>query len=302
MNEESSVKVKEGLEVLFLYIGIGITLLFTVISGIRTAFGIVNHSIAADSVGWYQVYGSTEMPVSASFLLVSFIVLVIILRKTRGTVNEYQGTVWYTLCRTIIFIILTAAIGMIAVAVSILFGDILSGEIALNNFLKTAIVSVSGAAIFYYYRGVLHGTWRTQKERERKFAVATSTAIGLIVVGAGLIFNPFAQSELRRTHEKLACVQSVSMALDSGYRVTEELPETEIYEEFIRKHAEYHRHVWEEECREADISYKRVDATHYQLCVSLETLPEGVTMKHYPYHQFMVEKIGENCFDREVRK
>ena len=184
-----SEKTKGGLQVLFFYIGIGIALLFAVISGIHVVFNIINHLVFSDSVGWYQMYNSTEMPVQAAFLLVSFIILVLLLRKVRGAVNEYQGTIWYTLCRTIVHSIITASVAMAAIAVSILFGAMLSGEISLNNSLKTICVAGVGLVVLYYYRGVLHGIWREKKKQEKVFVTILSTVVGLTVLSAAILLT-----------------------------------------------------------------------------------------------------------------
>ena len=290
---------------MFLYIGIGIAMLFSVVSGIRTAHAIINHLVTSDTVGWYQLYNSTEMTVNAAFLLISFIVLVAILRKTRGAINEYQGTIWYTLCRTIIFIILTASVAMTAVAISILFGDILSGDLSANNFLKALFVAGVGLGIFYYFRGVLRGAWRTEKKQEQVFVVITSIVVGAMVLGAIVIFNPVKQPALRRSYDKLDCIRSVSSTLKDMYSNKErrkDLPATEAYTEFLENNLRPYHHMREQECVDANISYELIDKTHYRLCASFEVLPEGTTVKHYPYRKFEVKELGKNCFEFDVEE
>ena len=300
MNEQS----KGGLGALFLYIGVGIALLFTVISGIRTVFSIIDHLVSYEHAGWYQLYNSTEMPVNAAFLMIAFIVLVIIIRKTRGIVDEYQGTIWYTLCRTIIFIILTVSVALIAIATSILFGDILSGEISLNNLCKTVFVASVGSAIFYYYRGVLRGAWRTKKKQERMFVVAASILVGLILLSTIIVFNPFERAALKRTYEKLDCMQSITSAVTDSYfdEKRKEIPTTESYIEFIENNRAMYHHIHEQEECDSKITYEMIDTTHYRLCASFEVLPKGVTVRRYPYKKFEVKEVGQNCFDLDVEK
>ena len=300
MNEHN----KGGLGVLFLYIGIGIALLFTSISGIQTYFKIINHLIFSNTITWYQLHNSTEMPMNAAFLLVSFIVLVILVRKTRNIVNDYRGTIWYTLCRTIIFIILTVSIALIGVAVSILFGDIFSGEILLNNFLKTIFVAAVGSAVFYYYHGILQGVWRTRKKQERLFVATVSTIVGLIVCGAIIIFNPFERPALKRTYETLGCVQSVSYTLTDAYldEEGEGLPATDKYTEFLENNTAMHHHIKDRECVNANISYELISKTEYRLCAFFDAFPKGTTISHYPYKKFEVKEIGQNCFETNVEK
>ena len=298
MNEKN----REGLKVLFFYIGTGIALLFAVVSGIRTLFGIINHLVISDSIGWYQLYNSTEMPVNAAFLLVSFIVLVVVTQKNRGTAHEHQDTIWYTLCRVIIYIILTVAVAMTAVAVSILFGDLFSGDISLNNSLKTIGVASVGLMVFYYYRGVLQGVWRAQKKQEKQFVVITSVLVGLVVVSAVAIVNPLEQPALQRTYDKLSCIESVDNTLREVYADEKKgaLPTTELYADFLENEMRPYHHFREPECANADITYELLDKTHYRLCASFEKLPQGATIQFYPYRKFPVQQIGKNCFERDA--
>ena len=115
---------KSGIGLLFLYIGVGIALLFTIVSGFQSVFGIIDHLVLDDSVSWHSLYRSTDLPISAAFLLVSFSVLFIVLRRTRSFGNSHQGTIWHTLCRAVILIIVTVSVGMMAVPVSFLFGRV----------------------------------------------------------------------------------------------------------------------------------------------------------------------------------
>lgn len=282
---------KGGLGFLFLYIGVGIALCFTVVSGIRALFGIIDHLVLADSVSWYILHRSTELPVSAAFLLVSFFVLFILMRKTRSVTVNYHGTTWHTLCRIIILIVMTVAVGMAGVSVSLLFGGFLSGDISLNGFFKMIFVSGVSAVVFYYYRGVLHGIWRGQKKEEKIFVSAVCTTIALVVVTAGLLSNPFNRSGLEETYEKLVSIQNIYHSLEFFYNEEGHLPVSLDDESFAKD-----RHHLNTD-RYNTISYEVVDAVSFNLCADFAVLPEGVDMKHYPYSRFKVGEIGKNCFE-----
>lgn len=283
---------KGGLGFLFLYIGIGLALLFTVISGVRAVFGIIDHLVLSDSVGWYQLYRSTELPVSAAFLLVSFLVLFVILRKVRGVTNDYRDTIWYTFCRTIILIIITVSVVMTAVAVSLLFGDLLSGDVSLNSFLKMFFVVGVGLMVFYYHRGVLHGAWRVRRGEERTFVVAVSVLLALIILTAVIVSNPFERVRMERIYKTLNYIQGAYHSVEHFYGDEGYLPVSlDEVDSLKRPHREY---------IDIDIFYEIVNKKSYRLCASFDALPKGANVPHYPYARFEVAEIGENCFDLTV--
>ena len=294
---------KGGLGVLFLYIGAGIALLVSVASSIFTAFALIDRLVSYETLSWYQL-SSAEMPMQAAFLLVSFVVLVGLVRKMRGVVHEYQGTVWYTLCRTIIFIILTASAVLVAVAVSVLFGSFFSGDISLPGFLKSVFVVGIGSAVFYYYRGVLHGAWRSQEKRERLFVVAASVLVVGIVIGTIAVFDPLSRPALQKAHDTVSCLSHLDSHLKTIYFEEKEIPAGTLSDGTLLdalSDALPHHRAWEGECdlTGMGITYEQIDATHYRLCAFFEVLPEGVSHKHYP-HRFRVQRVGESCFEGDV--
>ncbi|MCY4577183.1 MAG: hypothetical protein OXB96_01990 [Candidatus Kaiserbacteria bacterium] len=301
---------KKGLGSLFFHIGTGIALAFSTVSGIRVGIGIIDRLVPSDHTSWYQLSHHSELSMSAAFLLVSFIVLVIV-QRYRGDMRDHMGTVWYTLCRAILFIILTVSVGLFAVAVSLLFGELFSGAVSLNSFLRMVFVIAVGSAIFYYYRGVLYAVWHVRKKRERIFVGVVSVLVGLLVFGAVTLVNPFKQPALRVTYGKLDCLESISRTLEDYYfghhpeGEQQDLPTTDAYHAFLKDDDLFSPHYYRTRgvrCEDMGISYELIDATHYRLCTSFTTLPEGVAVRGYPYHDFPVPEVGEHCFDRDVEK
>ena len=288
---------KGGLGIFFLYVGAGIALLVSVISGVLVVFDLIDRLVSYETLSWYQL-SSTSMPMHAAFLLVSFVVLVGVVRHMRGVVHEYQGTVWYTLCRAVIFIILTASVAMVAVAVSMLFGGLFSGDISWSGFLKSVFVAGVGLAVFYYYRGVLRGVWRSHKKQERVFVVVVSTLVALVVAGSVVVFNPFSRPALQKAFDTVSCLDSLDSVLGEMYFEEKKIPVGELSDDALSDFLPRY-FVWKGECDTMGISYKRIDATRYQLCASFEVLPKGVSYKHYPHH-FSVQEVGENCFERRA--
>ena len=282
---------KGGIGLLFLYVGVAIALLFTVVFGVRAVFSIIDHVVLHDSVSWYGLNRSTEMPISTAFLLVSFTSLFIILRRARSIgVDAYQDTVWHMLCRAIILIIATVSVSMVAVSVSLFLGDLLSGDVSLNGSLKEFFVAGVGAVVFYYYRGVLQGVWRDRKKEEKVFVSVISAVVILVVIVAGVLSDPLDRPQREDTYEKLATVEHVYHSVEVFYHEEERLPESLDFADFSK--GGYRFPVGSQD----DVSYKVVDGTSFQICVLLEALPRGTAMKDYPYARFEVERIGENCF------
>ena len=281
---------KGGLGFLFLYIGIALALVFTVVSGIQAVFGIVDHLVFSDSVGWYQLHRSTDLPFSAAFLFVSFISLYVVLRKMRSVKNDYRDTIWYTLCRAIILVIITASVVMAAVAGSFLVGDVFSGDVSLHAFLQKLFVIGVGAMVFYYYRGVLHGVWRDHKKEEKVFVFVVSVLVALIVLTATIISNPFERMKLEKTYETFDHVLRVDNSIKAFYIEENRLPTSLDEAELLKySHGEYFDIV--------DVSYEVVNKTGYRLCASFDMLPRGTDMRRYPYSRFEIEETGESCFD-----
>ncbi len=293
---------KGGLRALFFSIGTFITLLFLVISGIRTGFGIIDRLVFSEQVSWYQLYRSTDMSVSAAFLLVSFIVLLALARQSRGALRQYQETIWHTLCRAILLIILTASVVLTGVSVSLLFGSFFSGDVSLHGFLQTVFTAGVGSAVFYYYRGVLRDVWHTQEKQERLFVTAVGVFVGLLVVGAVVTFNPFKQPALEETYDTLVCLQSVSHALEGRYidEKNSGLPSNEGYQAFLERDLPSYHYKQDPACQDMAITYELIDSTHYRLCAPFAMLPEGTDVQYYPYHEFPVTEVGESCFERGV--
>ena len=300
MLQTMSERSKGGLGVLFFYVGAGIALAVSVVSGILVTFDIIDRLVSYETLTWYEL-SSTGMPMRAAFLLVSFVVLVGVVRKMRGVVHEYQGTVWYTLCRTIIFIILTVSVVLVAIAVSVLFGGLFSGDVSLSGFLKSVFVVSVGSVVFYYYRGVLHGVWRSQKKQEQVLVTVVSVFVVGIVVGAVVIFDPLSRPALQKAHDTISCLERLDSRLKSEYFGEKEIPVGELSGDALSDHLLLHDYdpMWSSDCDVAGISYEQIDMSHYRLCASFEVLLEGVAHKYYPHH-FHVQKIGENCFERNA--
>ena len=154
---------KEGMAVMFIYFGITIALVVAVASSFITAFSIIDYLIPRDPFDWhwYNNFVFDTLSVSASFLVVSFGVLIYLSRRVRTLINsQFSETVFYKICHAIILLILLLSFLAVAISSAVLLAGFLGGDISLGNLFKLLFVGGVGGVTFCYYRGVLRGIWR----------------------------------------------------------------------------------------------------------------------------------------------
>lgn len=290
---------KRGMIALFMYIGIAISLTITVIFGLSTAFHIINYFIPSSSLNWHgdYRYGILEnLPPSISFLLVAFIILCFLSWKVRTIVTDYRETVWYPLCHAVIMIILTASMIAVAVSAALVIGGVLGGDISLGYLFKLLFTIGTGAMVFFYYRGVMRGLWRTHKREEWTFVMSMTSLIIILVITSVSILNPFERPALDKTYDTLEAMKGISEDLHMYHRETGLLPSDVRDTAFLQSDVVHGTYRWEGYLDD-EFTYERTEDSSYRLCASFEALPRMTSLPGYPYEQFLVETVGESCFD-----
>ena len=285
---------------LFMYIGIAISLIVTVIFGLITAFQVINYLVPSDSLNWYADYRYgilSGLPSFISFLTVAFGILCFLSWKVRTIFTDYRETVWYPLCHAVIMLILTVSMGAIAVSLALIISGMLAGDISLSYLFKLLFTIGAGAVVFFYYRGVMRGLWRTHKREERAFVISVTLLVFILIAASVGILNPPQRQALNRTYDTLETMRSVSDDIYTYYRDTELLP-VDIEDSMFLRHKTVNReHFFPlREHETGTFTYEPGTGTSYRLCASFDALPQMTFLDDYPYRQFPVEETGMTCF------
>ena len=281
---------------LLLYVGILISLVVTVVNVFILSFGFINYLLTPSSFTWHDYYyGVLEtLPASVAFFIVGFATLVVLSRKARSF-EETDNTsgVWYSLSQAVIMLVLGVSLGAVIISFGILLEGILSGDVEFAFLLKLLVVVLVGSAVFYYYRRVLRRLWENKKQTERMF-VASLIVIAVSLVGASIaLLDPVHRSALNTTFDTLDHLKSTRNAVTNYADEEKALPAT--FNE-IDKRFRYFPHSDSLE----GFSYTKINARSYTLCASFPILPRNTTLKGYPYTEFPISEIGEQCFTFSV--
>ena len=135
---------QHGITVLFLYIGNAIAALVSVISGFLTVFSVIDYFLRPDSLSWWEfnvIVTGGSLASSVSFLIISFIVLIVLSRVIRKNyaVKDLRGGLWHNWCRAVVMIVLALSILTILIAVAMLLEGFLSGRYSFGAVVETCV-------------------------------------------------------------------------------------------------------------------------------------------------------------------
>ncbi len=292
---------QKNIKIVFLYVGIALSLFVAVISGFFTAFNVIDYFLSSELTWWqfeYQVLGTG--PVSAAFLIVSFSVLFFLSRMVRRIVLPDHQNVWHKVCHIIIMIILTLAFLAIFISAALILKGFLSGDISWAFTLKSVFTAGVGAMVFYYYRGMLRGVWRNRGKEERVFVSSVSLLIVLLVGSTVWIVDPIDRSAKQKTYNTLAVMSNMRFKINLDFEEKKQLPK-KLSEDLTESAMNV---LYPPSQNIGDISYKKTGYATYQLCGVFSIVPpESETdISGYPYDDFPVTEVGENCFDFDAKE
>ena len=297
-------RVQKGVQTLFLYVGIAISLLVTVVASFFAAFDIIEHFILPESFGWYDFYysisGGGGLSTSVAFLIVGFVVLCILSRTVRSiTSHQSSDTVWYKGCQSVIMIVLALSLGAVFITSALVLDGILDGDISLAYALQLLFTFGVGLMVFYYYRGVLRGVWRTHRKEEKTFLFSVVILVILLITSGVYIMNPLDRRDLDDTYATLHILETTHHEVNKFYKEKKYLPAD----------LDTIPHLADSDVRWSpfndgmaeEVVYEKTAFSTYSLCTSFRFLPEGIDFHDYPFKDFPVEKVGDVCFDFDAR-
>ena len=288
---------KKDIKSIFIYIGIAISLVVTIVSFLNTVFTIIDLALLPDLFTWfdfrYEVFGG--LPTSVAFLIVASVAWIVLSRAARATAVNDHIDVYHKLCQIVIMIVLTSSLITVLITGALLIKGVLDGDISSAYALKLAVTLIVGIAVFYYYRGVYRGVWQSRRKRERVYlSVAYVILVATIVAGVVAI-NPFhrvAAEEMYETLDQFKYVRDEARHIAVKKKEAQETLPKETY--WLRQ--------GQVRSDDLEVTYERVSASSFRLCGSFSTVPpEWVTeLSGYPYDDFPVTEIGDVCFDFDV--
>ena len=296
---------KLGMAVMFIYIGIAIALIVTVVSSFVTAFNVIDYLIPSDTLSWYWYHEHIfdVLSVSVSFLIVAFGVLFYLSRRVRLLIGgQFGETIFYKICHGIILFVLTLSFLAVAISSVMLLSGLLGGDISLSYLFKLLFVAGVGGMVFFYYRGVLRGMWRTHRTEEVTMISICAALIFVIAVTTIVILNPLERRAMDETFETLEMIESLTGDIDSYYEKVKYLPMDPSNRAFVNHESVYREYYWEQHIGER-FTYKRSNNLAYTICAEFDAVPSEKAKKAdgYPYEQFEITEEGETCFDLSVQ-
>ena len=293
---------KQGMTILFMYVSIGITLIVAVVSSFVAVFNIIDYFLASweESFNWYwrHKHMFDTLANAVSFLLVSYGVLFYVSRKVRLlTDNRFYTSVFYRICHAVVLFIIILSLLAVSVSLATLLSGFLGGDISIGYAFKSLFVAGIGGVVFFYYRGVLHGMWRTHRKEEKVLVGTCTLLVLLIIVTSVSILNPFERRSVNETFETLESMKAFTEDVDGYYKRTGSVPSDINSSEFLDNEGVYREYEWEKEVGER-FTYERLSDTVYNLCASFNAVPPERfrNSSGYPYERFKIQGKGEQCF------
>ena len=303
-----SIEKDNSLTILFMHLGIAISLIVVVVSSFTTAFSMIDYWLPSDSLHWHRyqfMFG--KLSGSVSFLVVSFSVLLYLSGRVRCLMGKVSKSdrekVWYKVYNAVVLLVLTLSFLAVGISVALLLGGILRGDLTLAYLYKLLFVLIVGGLVFVYYRGVLHDTWQRCRVTERLLVGLTVFLVTVMVIMSLCVLDPVNRKALDETYRTLSILHAVASDLNLHYTENNNLPERlEDINSLPNKGLNRMHNNWQSEINKEFIYAHRLGSL-YELCANFAALPteKAKSIQDYPYNEhFPVEHLGENCFQLDA--
>lgn len=333
MNGETKTKALD----VFLYAGIGITLVTSVYNLLQILFTAINRKFPdALNPMYVDVYNS-DMRLAFAFLVVMFPLYLLLSWYVAKDIAKYHYKADLVVRKILIYAALFITIGtVIGTLVSVIY-TYLGGEITSRFIAKASAVFIVSVGVFGYY---FYSLRRDYAKRTNVPMIATVVASAVVLASLvwsiSVVGTPSYMRSLRMDSNRLSDLSSIQQQVFQRYQATDKLPLTlaELNDAFqgysvptdpVTKESYAYRILQQPVMRVNPMTQKKEMVTNaiFELCATFETVREanfnrgtsypmkgGVFMdmsysvSNYYYEgdqsPFWNHGVGETCFKRII--
>lgn len=223
MNGETKTKALD----VFLYVGIGITLITSVYNLLQILFTAINRKFPDVLNPVYVDVYNSDMRLAFAFLVVMFPLYLVLSWYVAKDIAKYHYKADLVVRKVLIYATLFITIGsIIGTLVSIIY-SYLGGEITVRFMAKAASVFIVSAGVFGYYYYSIRRDY-TQKTSVPMIATVVAAAVVLasLVWSISVVGTPSYMRSLRMDSNRLSDLSSIQQQVFSRYQATDKLPLT----------------------------------------------------------------------------
>ena len=272
--------MEKNILTLFLSLASGVVLFFLIGYAISIGFILINEFFPSDVLEWnthsWDVLNS--FPVNLSVILVLSPVLYFLLRKIRlMTEGDEISKGRYVIS---IFILIVSS-ALILVPGIILISSLLKGDLSLAFFFKLIFTAYIGLSVFYYFYSSIKLKYKYLKIFNINFVILFIILVSLSII----TINPLTRLDTLDTYEKLDFLVDgrIISSIDSYYfQNKRQLPKNRDLSKL------------------GGFEYKVTGSNTYTLCNTFNAYPRWKNLQDYPYEDFEITKLGEDCFNLVV--
>jgi len=265
-------------------------------------FALLEHALPDPADAQWRVMrlsGSIRWSISA--LLIAFPVFAFLSRHLAHDVARNPIKRLSPIRRWLTYLTLFAAAAILIGDLTTLVYNLLGGELSLRFVLKVAVVAAIAGTVFGHYlrdlrREEVAGADQTATGRRVLWAAGIVTALA-VAAGVWVMDSPMRQRQLRLDEARIGDLQTLQMAIAAWRNEHEALP-PDLDALAAQPGVNLPRR---DPDGGADYRYRRIDATHYELCAGFATdSGERRARWRLPPAGQWAHPAGPHCFRRGV--
>ncbi|MES3005496.1 MAG: DUF5671 domain-containing protein [Patescibacteria group bacterium] len=223
---DTTIKPKVTAKDFFLHIGVIAALYVFATSFLSFMFDIINF-VFPDRQAYYADPYSSGMRFALSTLIVSFPILLVLLRNIYKDLLANPAKRELTLRKWLIFLTLFITFVTVAVDLIVLLNTFLGGEISTRFLLKVVTVFIVAGGIFWTTLSDLRGVFfENPKKRKIALSAASIIVVAAVVWGFTVIGSPSSLRDLRDDNQRLSDLQNIQWQIVNHYQTKGTLPAT----------------------------------------------------------------------------
>lgn len=220
----TDTKIKMSPKDFFLYVGVMVTLYWSVVSLIMLWFEYINR-LFPDPLQAYIDPFSGAIRFAMASLIVIFPLYIGLTRYLNQGIRKHPEKKELGIRKWLIFLTLFVAGVTVVIDLIVLINVFLGGDLTTRFVLKVFVVLVIIGGVFIYYFFDFKGKW----EKEKKLSVIIGWAVSLIVLvsivsGFFIAGSPVAQRELRFDQQKIFDLQGIQQQVVLFWQDKQRLP------------------------------------------------------------------------------
>ncbi|MDI9325277.1 MAG: hypothetical protein QM526_00615 [Alphaproteobacteria bacterium] len=274
----------KAVALLFVHIGILVTLIMTIIGFFLVTFGAIRYYVpdTLDSV-WDTERISSSVGFGVAMLITAFSILFYLTRK----VNISDPLTWGVWIARIRQAIIACAVTFSVIAIGVVaiqtIGSFLSGDLSLRFILRSIATVTLAGAVFYYYRLAWGHYWHTHRETSLRIGIVFSCIVLVLVIVGIKVVNPVQVRKYKIDNQIVTNFETIRSKVLEYYHVHANTPE------------EVHTII---RGLPSNVSYRKVSQSTYTVC-GIFALPSQSVVNKSQFvstESFYHSTAGEQCY------